>query len=113
METVQLSSSVTRLNCSKILWCYPALNFSNEIQRIISSHDAQSIGCGKHNYMFMVLPSSTPGITPFSFPNTNMLLELMPNESKDFYLKAAIREYVSTFIVFTFKGDRVYPEDIV
>ena len=113
METVHLPSSVTRLNCSKIFWCYPALNFSNEIQRIVSSHDAQSIDCGKHHYMFMVLPSNTPGITPFSFPNTNMLLELMPNESKHFYLKAAIREYVSTFKVFNFKGNRVYPEDIV
>lgn len=113
METVRLAASVTRLNCSKIFWCYPALNFSNEIQRIVSSHDAQSIDCGKHNYMFMVLPNNTPGVIPFSFPDTNMLLELMPNESKHFYLKAAIREYVSTFIVFNINGDRVYPEDIV
>lgn len=113
METLHLPSSVTRLNCSKIFWCYPALNFSNEIQRIISSHDAENIACGKHNYMFKVMPSNTPGIIPFSFPVTNMLLELMPNESKDFYLKAAVREYLSTFIVFNAKGERVYPEDIV
>ena len=113
METVRLPSSVTRLNCSKIFWCYPALNFSNEIQRLISSHDAERIACGKHNYMFKVLPSNTPGIIPFSFPDTNTLLELMPGESKHFYLKAAIREYVSTFNVFNAIGDRVYPEDIV
>ena len=113
METVYLSSSVTQLNCSKIFWCYPALNFSNEIQRLVSSHDAKSIDCGKHNYMFMVLPSNTPGITPYSFPDTNMLLELMPNESEQFYLKAAIREYVNMFEVINAKGERVYPEDIV
>ena len=113
MKTVLLPSSVTRLNCSKIFWCYHALNFSNEIQRLISSHDVVSIDCGKHNYMFNVRPINTPSVIPFSFPDTNALLELMPGESKHFYLKAAIREYVSTFKVFNFKGDRVYPEDIV
>ena len=113
METINLRRSVTRVNCSKIFWCYPTLKFSNEIQRIISSHDAESIACGKHNYMFMVVPSNTPGITPYSFPDTNMLLELMPGESKHFYLKAAIREYVNTFEVINANGERVYPEDIV
>ena len=112
METVRLPSSVTRLNCSKIFWCYPALNFSNEIQGIISKNDGRSIECGKHNFMFMLMPSNPP-IIPFSFPDTNTLLELMPGESKHFYLKAAIREYVSTFNVFNAIGDRVYPEDIV
>lgn len=113
METVHLPPSATRSNCSKILWCYPALNFSNEIQRLISSHDVVSINCGKHNYMFNVRPYNSPNIIPFSFPDTNMLLDLMPGESKHFYLKAAIREYVSTFNVFNAIGDRVYPEDIV
>ena len=113
MKTVHLRPSVTRANCSKILWCYPALNFSNEIQRIISSYDVEKIDCGIHSYMFSVLPNATPNTIPFSFPVTNTLLELMPGESKNFYLKAAIREYVSTFNVFNAIGDRVYPEDIV
>lgn len=112
METVQLRRSVTRVNCSKITWSYTAVNFSNEIQRLISKNDAQSIECGKHNFMFMVLPINPPTI-PFTFPETNMLMQLMPNEPEQFYLKAAIREYVNTFEVFNFKGERVYPEDIV
>ena len=112
MKTVHLPPSVTRMNCSKILWCYPALNFSNEIQRLISSHDVVSIDCGKHNYMFNVRPYNSLTIH-FTFPETNLLMQLMPNEPEQFYLKAAIREYVNTFEVFNFKGDRVYPEDIV
>lgn len=112
METIHLPSSVTHLNCSKIFWCYPSLNFSNEIQRIISKYDAETIDCGKHTYMFKVLPSNPPTI-PFTFPETNMLMQLMPNEPEQFYLKAAIREYVNTFEVFNFKGEHVYPEDIV
>ena len=113
METVNLARSVTMQNCSKIAWGYPALNFSNEIQRLISSHDIVSIDCGKHNYMFTVRPNNTPSVIPFSFPDTNALLELMPGESKHFYLKAAIREYVSTFNVFNAEGERVHPEDII
>ena len=113
MKTMRLPSSATQVNCSKIFWCYPALNFSNEIQRLISKNDAISIDCGKHNFMFMVLPSNTPGITPYSFPDTSLLMQLIPDEPEQFYLKAAIREYVNTFEVFNFKGDRVYPEDIV
>lgn len=113
MKTIRLPSSATRVNCSKIAWCYPALNFSNEIQRLISKNDTISIECGKHNFMFMLLPCNSHNTTPFSFPDTNMLMQLMPNESEQFYLKAAIREYVNTFEVFNFKGDRVYPEDIV
>ena len=112
METVHLRPSVTRQNCSKITWSYTAVNFSNKIQGIISKHDAISIECGKHNFMFMVLPIN-PLTIPFTFPETNMLMQLMPDEPEQFYLKAAIREYVNTFIVFNCKGDRVYPEDIV
>ena len=112
METVHLRPSITHQNCSKITWSYSAVNFSNDIQRIISKHDAISIECGKHDFMFMVLPSN-PTTIPFTFPETNMLMQLMPNESEQFYLKAAIREYVSTFEVVNAKGDRVCPEDIV
>ena len=111
METVQLPSAITRMNCSKIF--YPALYFSNEIQRLISSYDVVSIVCGKHNYMFAVRPFNYPNVIPFMFTETNMLMQLMPNESEQFYLKAAIREYVNTFEVINYKGDRVYPEDIV
>ena len=112
METVHLRPSVTRLNCSKITWSYSAVNFSNDIQRIISKHDAKPIECGKRSYMFMLLPIHPPTI-PFTFPETNMLMKLIPNESDTFYLKAAIREYVNTFEVINAKGERVYPEDIV
>ena len=112
METVHLPSSVTRVNCSKITWSYSAINFSNEIQRLISKNDIISIECGKHDFMFMLLPIN-PLTIPFTFPETNLLMQLMPNEPEQFYLKAAIREYVNTFEVFNFKGDRVYPEDIV
>ena len=113
METVHLRPSATRQNCSKIAWSYTAVNFSSFIQRIISKHDVEKIDCGKHSYMFDVLPNNTAGIIPFTFPETNMLMQLIPNESEQFYLKAAIREYVNTFIVFNCKVDRVYPEDIV
>ena len=112
METVRLPSSATCVNCSKIAWSYSAINFSNEIQRLISKNDIISIECGKHNFMFMLLPTN-PFTIPFTFPETNMLMQLMPNESDTFYLKAAIREYVNTFEVINAKGERVYPEDIV
>lgn len=112
MKTVRLPSSATRENCSKIAWSYSAINFSNEIQRLISKNDIISIECGKHNFMFMLLPTN-PATISFTFPETNLLMQLMPSESEQFYLKAAIREYVNTFEVFNFKGDRVYPEDIV
>ena len=112
METVHLRPSATQLNCSKITWSYSAVNFSNDIQRIVSKHDAISIECGKRSYMFKLLPIHPPTI-PFIFPETNMLMKLMPNESDTFYLKAAIREYVNTFEVINAKGERVYPEDIV
>lgn len=112
METVNLAPSITRQNCSKIAWSFNAFNFSNDIQRIISKYDVESIDCGKHSYMFKLFPSNSLTI-PFAFPETNLLMQLMPNEPEQFYLKAAIREYVSTFNVFNFKGERVYPEDIV
>ena len=112
MKTVHLRPSITSQNCSKITLSYTEVDFSNDIQRIISKNDTQSIECGKHNFMFVVLPIMPPTI-PCTFPETNMLMQLMPNESEQFYLKAAIREYVNTFIVFNSKGDRVYPEDIV
>ena len=112
MKIIHLCSSAVEPNCSRINWCYHPERFSNDIQRLISRHDVISIDCGKHNYMFNVRPSNSLTV-PFSFPNTNMLLDLMPGESDHFYLKAAIREYVNTFNVFNYKGERVYPEDIV
>lgn len=112
MKTIRLPSSATRVNCSKIAWSYSAINFSNEIQRLISKNDIISIECGKHDFMFMLLPIN-PATIPFTFPETNLLMQLIPDEPEQFYLKAAIREYVNTFEVFNFKGDRVYPEDIV
>ena len=112
MKTVNLAPSIARQNCSKIAWSYTAVNFFNDIQRIISKYDVESIDCGKHNYMFKLFPSNSLTI-PFTFPETNLLMQLMPNEPEQFYLKAAIREYVNTFEVFNFKGERVYPEDII
>ena len=112
MKTVRLPSSATRVNCSKIAWSCSAINFSNEIQRLISKNDIISIECGKHNFMFMLLPAN-PLLIPFTFPETDMLMHLMPGELESFYLKAALREYMNTFIVFNSKGDRVYPEDII
>ena len=112
METVRLHPLAARQNCSKITWSYSAVDFANDIHRIISKYDTKTIECGKHNYMFMLLPIQLP-TKPFTFPETNMLMQLLPNESYTFYLKAAIREYVNTIEVINFKGERVYPEDIV
>ena len=112
MKTVRLPSSVAYANCSKITWSYHPERFSNDIQRLISKNDIISIECGKHNFMFILLPTN-PLTIPFTFPETNLLMQLMPNEPEQFYLKASIREYVNTFEVFNFKGDRLYPEDII
>ena len=112
MKTVNLAPSITKQNCSKIAWSYTAVNFANDIQRIISKNDVESIDCGKHDYMFKLFPFNSLTI-PFTFPETNTLMQLMPNEPEQFYLKAAIREYVNTFEVLNAKGERVYPEDIV
>ena len=113
MKTIRLRSSVVVPNCSRINWCYHPERFSNDIQKLISRYDLTKISCSKHDYMFNVAPSDSYLVEPFSFDETNMLMQLMPDESDSFYLKAALREFMNTFIVFNSKGDRVYPEDIV
>ena len=113
MKTVRLRSSAVKPNCSRINWCYHPERFSNDIQKLISRYDVTKISCSKHDYMFNLTPSDAYITEPFSFDETNMLMHLMPNESDSFYLKAALREYMNTFIVFNSKGERAYPEDIV
>ena len=113
MQTVRLNSSVVEPNCSRINWCYHPERFHNDIQKLISRHDVTKISCSKHDYMFNLIPSGSPTTEAFSFDETNMLMQLIPDESEIFYLKAALREYMNTFTVFNYKGDRVYPEDII
>ena len=113
MKTVRLRSSIVEPNCSKINWCYHPERFSNDIQKLISRYDLIKISCSPHDYMFNLTPSGKYITQPFSFDETNMLMHLMPSESDSFYLKAALREFMNTFIVFNSKGDRVYPEDII
>ena len=113
MKTLHLHSSAVVPNCSRINWCYHPEQFHNDIQKLISRYDFTKIRCSKHNYMFNLTPSGAYITEPFSFDETNMIMHLMPNESDSFYLKAALREYMNTFIVFNSKGDRVYPEDII
>ena len=113
MKTVHLSSSVVKPNCSRINWCYPPERFSNDIQKLISKYDVIKISCSKHDYMFNLTPSDAYITEPFSFNETAMLMELLPNESDSFYLKAALREYMNAFTVINSLGDRVYPEDII
>ena len=113
MKTLHLPSSLMDTNCSRINWCYHPERFHNDIQKLIAHHDLTKISCSKHDYMFNLTPSDAYITEPFSFDETNMLMQLMPDESDSFYLKAALREYMNTFIVFNSKGDRVYPEDII
>ena len=113
MQTVRLNSSLLDTNCSRINWCYHPERFHNDIQKLISRYDVTKISCSKHDYMFNLTPSYSHITEPFSFDETNMLMQLIPDESDSFYLKAALREYVNAFTVFNYKGDRVYPEDIV
>ena len=113
MQAILLRSSAVKPNCSRINWCYHPERFHNDIQKLISRYDAIKISCSKHDYMFNLTPSDAYITEPFSFDETNMLMQLIPDESDSFYLKAALREYVNAFIVFNSKGDRVYPEDII
>ena len=113
MKIIRLRSSVVEPNCSKISWCYHPERFSNDIQKLTSRYDFRKISCSKHDYMFNLMPSGVYLTEPFSFDETNMLMHLMPDESDDFYLKAALREFINTFTVINSKGERVYPEDIV
>ena len=113
MKTVRLSSSVVVPNCSRINWCYHPERPCNDIQKLILKHDIRTISCSNHDYMFNLTPRDSYNAQPFSFDETNTLMHLMPNESDSFYLKAALREFMNTFIVFNSKGDRVYPEDII
>ena len=112
MQTIYLQQSAVIPNCSKISWCFPAAEFANGIQKLITRFDGTRICCGNHRYAFNLLPNN-PATIPFSFHETDMLMQLMPGEVESFYLKAALREYLNTFIVFNSKGDRVYPEDII
>ena len=112
MQTILLRSSLVP-NCSRINWCYHPARFHNDIQKLISRYDLTKISCSEHDYMFNLTPSDLYFTEPFSFAETNMLMQLIPDEPEIFYLKAALREYVNAFIVFNSKGDRVYPEDII
>ena len=113
MKTLHLRSSVVEPNCSKISWCYHPERFSNNIQKLISRYDLRKISCSEHDYMFNLMPSGVYISEPFSFDETNMLMQLMPGEVESFYLKAALREYMNAFTVINSLGERVYPEDIV
>ena len=113
MQTIYLRQSAVVPNCSLISWSFPATEFTNDIQKLISRYNVTKIRCSKHDYMFSVTPSHTYIAEPFSFAETDMLMQLMPDESVYFYLKAALREFMNTFIVFNSKYDRVYPEDII
>ena len=113
MKRVLLHSSALVPNCSRINWCVHPERFVNDIQKLISKYDFTKISCSKHDYMFNLTSSDAYFTEPFSFDETGMLMQLMPDESEIFYLKAALREFMNTFIVFNSKGDRVYPEDIV
>lgn len=113
MKTLHLRSSAVVSNCSRINWSIHSERFSNDIQKLISKYDITGIDCSAHDYMFNLVPSDSYLVEPFSFDETNMLMHLMPDESHSFYLKAALREFMNTFIVFNTKDDRVYPEDIV
>lgn len=112
MQTVYLRQSAVLTNCSKISWCFPTTEFANNIQKLISKRDVTRIHCGSHSYSFNLLPSNPPTI-PFLFHETDLLMQLMPGETESFYLKAALREYMNAFAVFNYRGERVYPEDIV
>ena len=112
METVKLTPSLTAFNCSRITWCCPDRLFMNDIQRLLSKNDVKVIHCGEHSYMFNMHPYAFPIAIPFSFEETNMLMQLMPDESEGFYLRAALREFVNNFIVINCKDERVSPEDI-
>ena len=112
MQTVYLRQSAVTPNCSLISWCFPATEFHNNIHKLITRFDGTRIICGNHRYAFKLLPNIPPTI-PFSFHETDMLMQLMPGEVESFYLKAALREYMNAFTVINSKGERVYPEDIV
>ena len=113
MQIVRLKSSVLHTNCSRMNWCYHPERFHNDIQKLTSLYNVTKISCSKHDYMFNLMPSGSPITEAFSFDETNMLMQLMPDESDSFYLKAALREYMNAFIVFNSEGERVYPEDII
>ena len=113
MKRILLQSSVLVPNCSMIYWCVHPERFVNDIQKLISKYDVTNIGCSKHDYMFNVTLSDAYITEPFSFDETNMLMQLMQDESEIFYLKAALREFMNTFTVINSKGDRAYPEDII
>lgn len=113
MKTVYLSSSLVVPNCSRIALCIHPETSANKIQKLTLKYDIRRIPCGNHDYMFNAVPRDNHSAEPFSFNETEMLMELLPNESDSFYLKAALREFMNAFIVFNSKGDRVYPEDIV
>lgn len=112
MQIVCLQQSAVIPNCSKISWCFPAEEFANDIQKLITRFDGTRISCGNHRYAFNLLPNNPPTI-PFSFHETDMLMQLVTGESDIFYLKAALREFMNTFTVINSLGERVYPEDIV
>ena len=112
MQTIYLQQSAVTPNCSLISWCFPATEFHNNIHKLITRFGGTRIICGNHRYAFKLLPNNPPTI-PFSFHETDMLMQLMPGEVESFYLKAALREFMNTFIVFNSKGERVYPGDIV
>lgn len=113
MKRVLLRSSAVKPNCSRINWCVHPERSVNDIQKLISKYDVTKISCSKHDYMFNLTPSDAYRTEPFSFDETDMLMQLVPGEPDTFYLKAALREFMNTFTVINSKGELVHPEDIV
>ena len=113
MQTLHLQQSATVPNCSRIDWSVDSDCLPNDIQKLILKYDITQIACSNHDYVFNATFSYSCSPETFSFDETNMLMQLMPDESVYFYLKAALREYMNAFIIFNSKGDRVYPEDII
>ena len=80
MKTIYLQQSVTVPKCSRINWSVHSERFGNDIQKLILKYDITKIACSNHDYMFNATPSYPNSTETFSFDETNMLMQLMPDE---------------------------------
>ncbi len=114
MQTIHLRLSYVDPDCNVITW-KPTEGPRNQIENLLIAFDLNVFKTKdtRFKFKFSCLNSDIYSVCAFSFPNTNNLIELVTDAPIEFYLKAALCEFLTAFTVYDYNGKRVLAEDIV
>lgn len=114
MQTIHLRLSCVNPDCNVINW-KPIEESRNQIENLLIAFDLDVFKTkdNQFKFKFNYLNSDIYSTYAFSFPNTNNLIELVTDAPIEFYLKAALCEYLTAFTVYDYNGKRLLAEDIV